>query len=52
MIPQLVESYLDEYVPRSLREAIDKNRDELSAIHSQLHNELGILCTHAPAEFC
>ncbi|KAF9784404.1 hypothetical protein BJ322DRAFT_1064553 [Thelephora terrestris] len=34
----LVESFLDVYVPKSLRERVEGSCDELGAVHVQLHN--------------
>ena len=42
MIPELVESLIDEYVPKSLRERADRGREELDALYIQLHNTLRI----------
>lgn len=43
IVAQLVESCLDEYVPRSLRERADKDRTELVAVQIELHNALRTL---------
>lgn len=46
IVAQLVDAHIGKYVPKSLRESIDRQRTELDSAHTQLHNVLRILHMH------
>jgi len=46
MVAQLVVAHIGEYVPKYLRDSIDRQLAELDSVHIQLHNALRILHMH------
>ena len=44
MVPKLVEAEMDTYIPRKLRDQVDKQRSELISVQVEICNSLSILC--------
>jgi len=44
-VTSLVEKELDLYIPKEIREDIDKQRVEMHRLHIQIYNSLSIPCT-------